>query len=111
MVLFVPDTPDPGNHQAAEADRTTGIEPLRGSLRAVPIAFSFFKGCGWTGVSLSLSGVIAASRCSPGIFSWYSSLTLFGDHGVPLGRLSGSGMYLMNAYEVVSLESDHPLRG
>ena len=38
----------------------TGVSPLRGSLRAAPIAWSRFTwGCGWAGVSLSAGGVIA----------------------------------------------------
>ena len=37
-VLFVPDTPHTGSHRWPAANRPTGISPLRGSLRAAPIA-------------------------------------------------------------------------
>ena len=38
IVLFVLDTPHMGSHQRPAANRPTGISPLRGSLRAAPIA-------------------------------------------------------------------------
>ena len=41
--------------------RVTGISPLRGSLRAAPIAC----GCGWAGVSLSLARVGPAPYSRP----------------------------------------------
>ena len=56
LALFVATYQANGRFQTAAAGcRSTGLAPLRGSLRAAPITFR----CGWAGVPLSADEIIA----------------------------------------------------
>ena len=56
LALFVATYQANGRFQTAAAGcRSTGLAPLRGSLRAAPITFR----CGWAGVPLSADKIIA----------------------------------------------------
>ncbi len=57
--------PSPGRRSGTALARITGISPLRGSLRAAPIACV----CGWAGVSLCSDGVVA-KQLATAVFVW-----------------------------------------
>ena len=57
--------PSPGRHSGTVLAHITGISPLRGSLRAAPIACV----CGWAGVSLCSDGVIA-KQLARAVLGW-----------------------------------------
>ena len=69
LALFVATPQTNGRSQtAAVGCRSTGLAPLRGSLRAAPITFR----CGWTGVPLSADEVIA-KQLAKAAFGWMST--------------------------------------
>ena len=57
--------PSPGRHSGTVLAHITGVSPLRGSLRAAPIACV----CGWAGVSLCSDGVIA-KQLARAVLGW-----------------------------------------
>ena len=66
LALFVAAPQARGRFQTAAAGcRSTGLAPLRGSLRAAPITFR----CGWAGVPLS-AGKITAKQLAKAAFGW-----------------------------------------
>ena len=66
LALFVATSQANGRFQTAAAGcRSTGLAPLRGSLRAAPITFR----CGWAGVPLS-AGEIIARQLAKAAFGW-----------------------------------------
>ena len=69
LALFVATSQANGRFQTAAAGcRSTGLAPLRGSLRAAPITFR----CGWAGVPLS-AGEIIARQLAKAAFGWMSA--------------------------------------
>ena len=70
LALFVATSQANGRFQTAAAGcRSTGLAPLRGSLRAAPITFR----CGWTGVPLSADKIIAR-QLAKAAFGWMGPL-------------------------------------
>ena len=66
LALFVATSQANGRFQTAAAGcRSTGLAPLRGSLRAAPITFR----CGWAGVPLSADKIIAR-QLAKAAFGW-----------------------------------------
>ena len=66
LALFVATSQANGRFQTAAAGcRSTGLAPLRGSLRAAPITFR----CGWAGVPLSADEIIAR-QLAKAAFGW-----------------------------------------
>ena len=66
LALFVAAPQARGRFQTAAAGcRSTGLAPLRGSLRAAPITFR----CGWAGVPLSADKIIAR-QLAKAAFGW-----------------------------------------
>ena len=57
--------PSPGRRSGTVLAHITGVSPLRGSLRAAPIACV----CGWAGVSLCADGVIA-KQLARAVLGW-----------------------------------------
>ena len=66
LALFIAAPQASGRFQTAAAGcRSTGLAPLRGSLRAAPITFR----CGWAGVPLS-ADEITAKQLAKAAFGW-----------------------------------------
>ena len=66
LALFIAAPQASGRFQTAAAGcRSTGLAPLRGSLRAAPITFR----CGWAGVPLSADKIIAR-QLAKAAFGW-----------------------------------------
>ena len=83
LALFVATSQANGRFQTAAAGcRSTGLAPLRGSLRAAPITFR----CGWTGVPLSADKIIAR-QLAKAAFGWMGPLVTL------LSRLYTGNLY------------------
>ena len=83
LALFVATSQANGRFQTAAAGcRSTGLAPLRGSLRAAPITFR----CGWAGVPLSADKIIAR-QLAKAASGWMGPLVTL------LGRLYTAELY------------------